>query len=93
MIEPAAGKAKAGRNIFPFEIRQLFKNLLLSEACGEQVQDVDHLNPHPTDTGPPSALCRIDSDAFDKFSHEKHHGRPFQLTPAPYQAAICSKEK
>ncbi len=70
MIEPAAGEAKAGRNIFRFEIRQLFKDLLLSEACGEQAQDVDHLNPHSTDTRPPSTLCRIGSDSFDQFSHE-----------------------
>jgi len=80
VIESATGKPKAGRNIFCFEIWQFYENLLLSEPCGKQVQDIDHPNPHPTDARPPSALCKIGGDALDKFSHdEKLLGRPFPL--------------
>lgn len=84
MIEPAAGESKASRDVFRFKIRQFFEDLLLSEPCGEQVQDVDHPNPHSTDAGPPSALCWIGSDAFDEFSHdEKIRKRPFPLAALP----------
>jgi hypothetical protein len=72
MIEPAAGKPKASRDVFRFEIRQLFEYLLLSEPCGEKIQDVNHPNPHPANAGPPSALCRIHSDAFCEFSHDEN---------------------
>ena len=72
MIKPATGEAKASRNVFRFEVRQFLEDLLLSESCSKQVQDVDHPNPHATDTGPPSALCRIRSDARDKFSHMRN---------------------
>ena len=72
MIEPTTGKTKARRDVFRFEIRQLFEDLLLSEPCGEKIQDVNHPNPHPTNAGPPSALCRIHRDAFCKFSHDEN---------------------
>jgi hypothetical protein len=72
MIKPTAGKTKARRDVFCFEIRQLFEDLLLSEPCGEKIQDVNHPNPHPTNAGPPSALCRVHSDAFCKFSHDEY---------------------
>ena len=72
MIEPTTGKAKAGRDVFRFEVRQFLEDLLLSESCCEQVQDVNHPNPHTTDTGTTSALCRIRSDARDKFSHMRN---------------------
>ena len=50
MIEPAAGKTKASRDVFRFEIRQLFEDLLQSEPCGEKIQDVNHPNPHPAES-------------------------------------------
>lgn len=82
MIESATGKPKAGRNIFCFEIRQLYENLLLSEPGSKQVKNIDHSNPHPTDARPPSALCKIGSDTFDEFSHDENLlRRPFPLAP------------
>jgi hypothetical protein len=79
-IESATGKPKTGRNIFCFEIRQLYESLLLSEPRGKQVQDIDQLNSHPTYTRPPSALCKIGGDALDEFRHdEKHLGCLFPL--------------
>ena len=62
MIEPAAGKTKARRDVFRFEIRQLFEDLLLSEPCGEKIQDVNHPNPHPTNAGLAPALAGLNSD-------------------------------
>ncbi len=84
MIESAAGESKASRDIFRFEIRQFFENLLLSEPSRKKIEHVDHPNPHSTDAGPPSALCWIGSDAFDEFSHdEKIRKRPFPLAALP----------
>ena len=82
MIEPAAGETKAGRDIFRFEIRQFFENLLLSEPSRKKIEHVDHPNPHSTDTRPSSALCKIRSDALDKFSHDENlRERSFPLAP------------
>ena len=82
MIEPTAGEPKVGRDVLRFEIRQLFEDLLLSESSGKQVQNIDHTNPHPTDAGPPSALCKIGIDTLDEFSHDVELlGRPFPLHP------------
>lgn len=69
MIEAAAGELQTGKNIFRFEVRQLFKDLLLGETGGQQIQYIDDSNPHPTDTGTPTTLLRVDRDAFDKLGH------------------------
>lgn len=69
MIESAAGKLQAGGNIFRFEIRQFFKDLLLRETGGQQIQHVDDADAHPTNTGSSATLFGIDCDAFDEFSH------------------------
>lgn len=70
MIKSAAGKLQAGGNIFRFEIRQFFKDLLLNKTGGKQVQHIDDSNPHPADTGPPATLRRVDRDTFDEFGHD-----------------------
>jgi hypothetical protein len=93
VIESATGKPKAGRNIFCFEIRQLYENLLLSEPIGKQVQNINHPNPYPTDARLPSALCKIGSDALDEFSHdEKLPGRPFSLARIIHEASTASAD-
>ncbi len=69
MIESAAGKLQTGKNIFRFEVRQLFKDLLLGETGGQQIQHIDDSNPHPTDTGPSTTLLGVDRDSFNEFSH------------------------
>lgn len=69
MVEPATGKSQAGRNVFRFEIRQLFENLLLGESCRQQIEDIDNTNPHAANAGPPPALLRIHRNALDEFSH------------------------
>lgn len=69
MIEPTAGKFQTGGNIFRFEVRQLFKNLLLRKTSGQQIQHVDDSNAHPTDTGTSTTLLRVHRDTFDKFGH------------------------
>lgn len=70
MIEAATGELQTGGNIFRFEVRQFFKNLLLRETGGQQIQHIDDSNPHPTDTGSPTTLLRVDCDAFDEFGHD-----------------------
>jgi len=71
MIESAAGEFQARRNIFCFEVRQFFKDLLLRETGGQQVQHVDDANAHPTDTGPSTTLLGVDRDSLDEFGHGK----------------------
>lgn len=70
MIEPTAGKFQTGGNIFRLEVRQLFKNLLLRETGGQQIEYIDDSNPHPTDTGTPATLLRVHRDAFNEFAHD-----------------------
>ena len=72
VIKPATGEPEAGRNIFRFEIGQLFEDLLLGEPCGKKIQHVDHPNSHITDARPPSTLRRINGDSSDEFSHDEH---------------------
>lgn len=69
MIEATAGEFQAGGNIFRFEIRQFFKNLLLRETRSQQIEYIDDSNSHSTDAGPPTTLCRVDCDALDEFGH------------------------
>jgi len=69
VIESAAGELQTGGNIFCFKDRQFFKDLLLRETGGQQIEYIDDSNPHPTDTGTPTTLLRVDRDAFDKFGH------------------------
>ena len=69
MVEPPAGKSKAGRNVFRFEIRQLFQNLLLGESRGKQIENINHPNPHSANAGPPPALLRIHRNALDESGH------------------------
>lgn len=70
MIKTAAGEFQTGGNIFRFKVRQFFKDLLLREISGQQIEDIDDSNSHPTDAGPPTTLCRVDRDAFDEFGHD-----------------------
>lgn len=64
------GELQTSGNIFGFEIRQFFKDLLLGEAGCEQVEYVDDSNPHPADTGPPTTLSGVDGDPFHEFCHD-----------------------
>ena len=94
MIKPATGEAKASRDVFRFEVRQFLEDLLLSESCSKQVQDVDHPNPHATDTGPPSALCRIRSDAARQVQpYEKLRRRLFPQRTVFVSLRSAQKEK
>ena len=75
MIESSIGKPKVGRNIFCFEILQLYENLLLSEPSCKQVQNIDHLNPHRTCQGrslhyAKSAVIRSTTSAMMKQFYE-----------------------
>lgn len=70
MIESAAGELQAGGNIFRFEVRQFFKDLLLGETRSQQIQHIDDSNPHSSDTGSPTTLLRVDRDAFNEFGHD-----------------------
>lgn len=70
MIEAADGELQAGGNIFRFEVRQFFKDLLLRESCSQQIEHIDNPNPHPTDTRTPATLLRVHRDALDKFAHD-----------------------
>jgi hypothetical protein len=67
--ESAAGKLQASGNVFRFEIRQFFKDLLLRKTCGQQIQHVDDADAHPTNTGSSATLLGVDRDAFDEFRH------------------------
>ena|SRR6185437_8992664 len=70
MIESAAGELQAGGNIFRFKVRQFFKDLLLRESRSQQIEHIDDSNSHPTNTGSPTTLLRVDCDAFDEFGHD-----------------------
>jgi len=71
VIKSATGKAKAGRDIFRDEIRQLFKHLLLRQSRGQEIEDINHSNPHSPNARPPPALLRIHGNTIDKFGHDR----------------------
>jgi len=62
MVKATARKPQAGADILKFQIRQLLNNLLKGQAVGKKIQHVANPNPHPTNTGPPSALLWVHCD-------------------------------
>ena len=70
MIESAPCELQTGGNIFRFKVRQLFKDLLLRETRGQQIEHIDDSNSHPTDAGSSATLLRVDRATFDEFSHD-----------------------
>jgi len=52
MIQPLAGEAETGRNIFRLEGRQFFEHLPAAEAGGQKIQHVADADAHPSDAGP-----------------------------------------
>ena len=64
MIEPLASKPQTGVNILQFKVRQFFQHLRCSQAVGEEVEHIGHLDPHATDAWTPSTLFWIYGDTF-----------------------------
>ena len=49
MIQPLAGEAETGRNIFRLEVRQFFEHLPAAQAGGQKIQHVADADAHPSD--------------------------------------------
>lgn len=50
VIEFVACILQRSKDILPFQIGQLKEDLIMAEACGEQVQHVDHPDAQSADT-------------------------------------------
>ncbi len=69
MVQPSARKPQARANVFGFEIRHLFDDLLGRESVRQEIQDVAHPDPHPANTRTSPALLRVNRDAIHQLSH------------------------
>ncbi len=70
MIQPTARKPQARTNIFELEIRHLLDDLVWRETVCQEIQNVAHPYPHPTDTGTSTTLLRIYRDAIRQLGHD-----------------------
>lgn len=70
MIESAAGELQARENIFRFQIWQFFKDLLLRETGGQQIEYIDDSNSHPPDARPSTTLSRVYCNPFNELGHD-----------------------
>ncbi len=71
MVEPARREPKRSLKIFPFQVRHLLEDLLLSEPGREEIENIAHANTHATNTRPPSALLWIYRDSFGQLVHDR----------------------
>lgn len=62
MVQSTTRESQAGGHVRELEIRELVDDFSGAEAGGEQVKHIDHPNPHPAYTGPPTALVGINGD-------------------------------
>ena len=69
MVEPPAGVAQAGSNIFTLQIGKLPKDLFVGQSGRQQVQDIDDTNPHAANARASATLLGIDSDALVESGH------------------------
>ena len=69
VIQPSAREPQARANVFGFEIRHLFDDLFSRESVRQEIEDIAHPDPHPTDAGTPTALLRVNRDAIHQLSH------------------------
>jgi len=69
MVQSSTGVAEASLDVLSFKVWEFLKHLLLSEAGGKQVEDIDNPNPHPPNAGATAALLRIHGDSFSDLGH------------------------
>ena len=72
MIEPATGETKAGGDISQLEVGEFVDDLLRREPIRQEIQHIDHANPHPADARPSAALLRIDSNSIHELDGLTH---------------------
>lgn len=70
MVQPAACEAKASRDVFRFEVRQLLEHLLRREPRRQEVQHVNDPDAHAPNAGASPALARIHGDAISEVCHD-----------------------
>ena len=65
MIEPARRVEQARRDVGRFQIWIGRENLSRRFSGSEEVEHVNHADPHPTNAGPAAALIGVRGDAFE----------------------------
>ena len=69
MAEALARVAKAGFDIFRFEVREFLPNLSRGKPGCQQLQDVNHTDTHSAHTRLSAALLGADRYSLSKFRH------------------------
>ena len=64
MIQPASGILETRLNIFGLKIGKFLDNLFGRQPVGQQIQHINHPNPHSANARPPAALLRINCYAI-----------------------------
>lgn len=65
MIESSCGIMKRRKDILSFEIGQIFKYLIKTQPCSQQIQYIDYSYSHSANTRTPAALLRIHCDSVN----------------------------
>lgn len=69
MIQTAAREAQASQYVIHLEVRMFSEYLLGAHAGGQQVQYVNHPNPHAADAWAPPTLVGVHRNAFVDLGH------------------------
>lgn len=72
MVETSAGEPEASRDVCELEVRQFLDDLLGGKSGGEQVEDVNDTDPHPTYAGASPALVGVHGDAVHQLDGLSH---------------------
>ena len=88
MIDSPAGEAQAGLNVFGFQVREFQQYLFGGQPTGQEIENVGHADPHPSDARAPTTLLGINGDSL----HEIRHAiLPTSIMPELRQATSTTK--
>ena len=88
MIDSPAGEAKASLNVFGFQVREFQQYLFGGQPTGQEIENVGHADPHPSDARAPTTLLGINGDSLHEICHAI---LPTSIMPEPRQAMSTIK--
>ena len=69
MVQLASSILQSSPQIFHFEVRHFFQDLLGSEASCKEIKNIDDAYAHPAKARSTATLVRIDCDSLQQISH------------------------
>ena len=89
MIDPPAGEAQAGLNVLGFQVREFKQHLFGGQPTGQEIENVGHADPHPSDARAPTTLLGINGDSLHEICHAI---LPTSIMPEPRQPMSTTKQ-